>query len=339
MICQSMKQTLIDKPICLHYYVASKPLIAVSACLTGQKVQHNGEAAELQTLPKGWSKHLELLSICPEIEIGMKVPRPATRLVKENGKLRLVTQQNSVDYTDRMLEYSQIQSDYLASAGVCGFIFKNDSATCGLEKVGVHNADFSELSNNGRGLFATVFTTFNPHIPTIEGEKLIDEEQSEHFLARVHFFHEWQSLGKSGWNAKKIMTFHNESKLFLLSRAPQMKRILGRMIATRLDEGAHPEIIALEYMTKAQKALSLTTKKGRIAHTMERVFGKISNQLSKQERQELIELIHGFRQGFVPKSAPMLLLNKYLGKYNLNDKNINRFINPVPHGMDLLRRV
>ena len=319
--------------------MSKKPVVAVSACLVGQKVQHNGEAAELQPLSKGWSKHFDLLSICPEIEIGMKVPRPATRLVKENDKLNLVTQENSMDYTDRMLEYSQIQSDYLASAGVCGFIFKNDSATCGLEKVEVHNTDFSGVENNGRGLFATVFTAFNPHIPTIEGEKLIDGEQAEHFLARIHFFHEWQNAGKSGWDANKIMQFHNENKLFLLSRAPQMKRILGRMIATRFDEGAHPEIIALEYMTKAQKALTLVTKKGRIAHTMERVFGKFSNQLNKQEKQEVVELIHGFRQGLVPRSAPLLLINKYLGKYNLNDKNINRFINPVPPEMDLLREV
>lgn len=319
--------------------MSGKPVIAVSACLAGQKVRHNGDSAELRLLTKEWSNHLDLLTICPEIEIGMEVPRPATVLVKDEEKLKLVNQQNSMDYTNKMLEYSQIQSDYLASAGICGFIFKNDSPSCGLEKVEVYNADLSEVMRNGRGLFATVFTAFNPHIPTIEGEKLDDIEQAEHFLARVHFFHEWQIKGKNGWNANKIMQFHNENKLFLLSRAPQMKRVLGRLIATRLDEKAHPEIIALEYMTKAQKALHFTTKKGRIAHTMERVFGRFSHQLSKQERQELIELIHGFRQGLVPRSAPLLLLNKYLGRYNLIDKNINRFINPVPLEMDLMRQV
>ena len=319
--------------------MSGRPVIAVSACLVGQKVRFDGDAAELRLLTKEWSNHLDLLPICPEIEIGMEVPRPATVLVKDEEKLKLVNQQNSMDYTNKMLEYSQIQSDYLASAGICGFIFKNDSPSCGLEKVEVYNTDLSEVTRNGRGLFATVFTAFNPHIPTIEGEKLDDVEQAEHFLARVHFFHEWQIKGKNGWNANKIMQFHNENKLFLLSRAPQMKRVLGRLIATRLDEKAHPEIIALEYMTKAQKALHFTTKKGRIAHTMERVFGRFSHHLSNQERQELIELIHGFRQGLVPRSAPLLLLNKYLGRYNLIDKNINRFINPVPLEMDLMRQV
>ena len=319
--------------------MSNKPIIAVSGCLIGQKVQPNGEAAELQILTKKWSAHLDLLPVCPEIEIGMEVPRPANKLVRDNDKLKLVVQDCNKDYTAKMLEYSQIQSDYLASEGICGFIFKNDSPSCGLEKVEVYNADFSESIHNGRGLFATVFTAFNPHIPTIEGERLNDVEKAEHFLARVHFFHEWQQMGKRGWNATKIMQFHNENKLFLLSRAPQMKRFLGRMIATRFDEGKHPEIIALEYMTKAQNALSFMTKKGRIAHTMERVFGRFSRQLTKQEKQEVIELIHGFRQGLLPRSAPLLLLNKYLGKYNLKDKNINRFINPVPLELDLLNQV
>ena len=316
-----------------------KPVIAVSACLTGQKVRHNGDSAELRALSEGWTNHLQLMPICPEIEIGMEVPRPATKLVKQNDKVRLVSQNGSMDYTNQMLEYAQIQSDYLASTGICGFIFKNDSPTCGLEKVGIHNEDYSAVANNGRGLFATVFTAFNPHIPTIEGEKLNDAEQAEHFLARIHFFHEWQNTGVGGWDAIKIMRFHNENKLFLLSRAPQMKRALGRMIATRFDERTHPETVALEYMTKAQKALNFVTKKGRIAHTMERVFGMFSSHLSKKEKQEFVELIHGFRQGSVPRSKPMSLLSKYLAKYDLNEKTVTRFTCPVPQEIELLEGV
>ena len=94
--------------------MSRKPVIAVSACLVGQKVRHDGNAAELRLLTKEWSNHLDLLPICPEIEIGMEVPRPATILVKDDNKLKLFSQQNSIDYTEKMLEYSQIQSDYLA---------------------------------------------------------------------------------------------------------------------------------------------------------------------------------------------------------------------------------
>lgn len=319
--------------------MSEKPIIAVSACLVGQKVRYNGDAAEFRTLSRKWSNHLELVPICPEVGIGMGVPRPTIRLVKNEGKMTLIDPKNGEDYTDKMLEFSQLQSDLLASAGICGFVFKKDSPTCGLERVKVYRGDNPQAVREGRGMFAMVFTSLNPHIPTIEEGRLTDAKQAEHFLSRVHFFHEWKNAGKAGWDANKIMQFHNENKLFLLSRAPQMKRILGRMIARRFDEGAHPENVALEYMTEAQKALNVLTKKGRIAHTMERVLGRFSHQLSKQEKQEVVELIHGFRQGYLPRSAPLVLLNHYLRQYNMNDKIMNRFISSVPLEMGLMARV
>ena len=242
------------------------PKIGVSACLAGQKVRYNGNAAEFRILSRKWSDHLELVPICPEVGIGMGVPRPKIRLVKNDGKLSLVNPNNGDDFTGKMLEYSEIQSDLLASSGICGFVFKKDSASCGLDRVKVYRGDNPRAVREGRGLFAMVFTSLNPHIPVIEEGGLTDPKQAEHFLSRVHFFHEWQVLGNTGWDAKKIIQFHNENKLFLLSRAPQIERFLERMIATRFDEGAHPENVALEYMTEAQQALNVLTKKGRITH-------------------------------------------------------------------------
>ena len=319
--------------------MSNKPKIGVSACLVGQKVRYNGDAAEFRTLSRKWSDHLELVPVCPEVGIGMGVPRPTIRLVKNDGKLSLINPKNGDDFTDKMLEFSEIQSDLLASSGICGFVFKKDSPSCGLDRVKVYRGENPQAVREGRGLFAMVFTSLNPHIPVIEEGRLTDPKQAEHFLSRVHFFHEWQNIGNTGWDANKIMQFHNENKLFLLSRAPQMKRILGRMIATRFDEGVHPENVALEYMTEAQQALNVLTKKGRIAHTMERVLGRFSHQLTKSEKQEVVELIHGFRKGILPRSAPLVLLNHYLRRYNLNDKIMSRFIKSVPLEMGLMARV
>ena len=83
--------------------MANKPKLAVSACLVGQKVRYNGDAAEFRTLSRKWSEHLELIPLCPEVGIGMGVPRPTIRLVKEEGKIKLVNPKNGEDFTDKML--------------------------------------------------------------------------------------------------------------------------------------------------------------------------------------------------------------------------------------------
>ena len=270
--------------------MANEPKLAVSACLLGQKVRHNGEAAEFKTLSRKWSEHLELIPLCPEVGIGMGVPRPTVRLERKDGKIKLVNPKNGEDFTDRMLEFSEIQSDLLASSGVCGFVFKKDSPSCGVERVKVYGEDNPHAVRDGRGLFATVFTTLNPHIPVIEEGRMSDSRQAEHFLARIHFFHEWLITGKGGWNAKKIMQFHNDNKLFLLSRAPASKRMLERLISDLFDKKANPEFVALEYMTEAQKALNTLTSKGRIAHTVERSVGQFSEKLAKDQTKKIIDL-------------------------------------------------
>ncbi len=93
--------------------MTSKPKIAVSSCLLGKKVRYNGDAAEFRMLNRVWSDHLELIGVCPEVAIGMGVPRPTIRLVKGEERISLINPKNGDDYTDKMLEYAEVQSDFL----------------------------------------------------------------------------------------------------------------------------------------------------------------------------------------------------------------------------------
>ena len=134
------------------------------------------------------------------------------------------------------------------------------------------------------------------------------------------------------------MKFHAEHKLFLLSRAPDAKRTLGRIIAQGFDNDEHPESVALKYMTEAQKGLSVLTKRGRIAHAMERVIGKLPD-MSKQDKSELLEVIHQFRKGLLPRSAAMILLSHHIKKHDANNPIHNNFISPIPMNMGLMAKV
>ena len=135
------------------------------------------------------------------------------------------------------------------------------------------------------------------------------------------------------------MQFHSENKLFLLSRAPDAKRTLGRIIANGFDNNEHPDNIALEYMTVAQKHLTTLTKRGRIAHAMERVVGRLSSGLTKEDKKEIIEIIHGFRKGLLPRSAPLTLLSHHIKKLGAETPIHSKFISPIPLKMGLMARV
>ena len=75
--------------------MVTKPKLAVSSCLLGQKVRYNGDAAEFRALTRKWNGHFELVGVCPEVGIGMGVPRPMIRLVNDGNSIRLVNPKNN----------------------------------------------------------------------------------------------------------------------------------------------------------------------------------------------------------------------------------------------------
>ena len=83
---------------------------------------------------------------------------------------------------DKMLEFSEIQSDLLPSSGICGFVFKRIHASCGLDRVKVYRGDNPQSVREGRGLFAMVFTSLNPHIPVIEEGRLKTQNKQSIFV-------------------------------------------------------------------------------------------------------------------------------------------------------------
>ena len=315
------------------------PKLGVSACLLGEKVRYNGDGAEFRSLTRAWSHHLDLIGVCPEVGIGMGTPRPTIRLVNREGKIHLVNPKTDDDFTQDMLEYAELQSDALMKAEICGFVFKKDSPSCGLERVRVYRDDQPQAIRNGTGLFALVFTTLNPHIPVIEEGRLSDPLQAEHFLARVEFFSLWLEEGRGGWTADKLMRFHNTNKLFLLSRSPKAKRELGRLLAHAFEQGEHPDHAALQYMTAAQKSLNVLTKPGPIAHAMERVLGRVSSKLTRSERQEMLDVIHEYRRGLLPRSAPLTLLKHLVRRCDMETETNTRFISPTPLSLGLMAKV
>lgn len=319
--------------------MVKKPKLAVSACLLGQNVRSNGTSDELNSLTRTWSHHLDMIGVCPEVGIGMGTPRRAPRLERRGGKVNLINPETEENLTQQMVEYAQLQSDALIQSGICGFVFKEASSSCGLGNVEVHEVGASQSTTQTMGVFAMVFTTLNPHIPVIDEVMLSDPIQAEHFLARVEFHSLWVEAGRNGWTADKLMRFHDTNKLFLLSRSPDAKRSLGRLMAKCFERGDHPENVALEYMTSAQQSLNVLTKTGPIAHAMERVLGRVSSNLSSRERQEVLEVIHEYRRGELPRSTPLAMLRRLVRRCGMENETHLRFISPTPLRLSLMANV
>lgn len=159
--------------------LTNKLKIGVSSCLLGQLVRYNGGHKRNQTVIDLLGDQFEAVLVCPEVEMGMGVPREPVHIVK--GNERFVGVESGKDWTEALHSFNAEKLEELTRLNVSGFIFKTRSPSCGIQAVPIYN----EVSETTSGLFARAFMKHFPHIPVIDEEQLQDKQDREKFIARV----------------------------------------------------------------------------------------------------------------------------------------------------------
>ena len=62
--------------------------IGISACLLGQEVRFDGGHKRSDFLVDIFGPFVEFVPVCPEVEIGLGVPRETLRLVRDGDEVR-----------------------------------------------------------------------------------------------------------------------------------------------------------------------------------------------------------------------------------------------------------
>ena len=60
------------------------------------------------------------------------------------------------------------------------------------------------------------------------------------------------------------------------------------------------------------------------------MMGYFKEQLSSDEKQELLEVIDHYRQGYIPLVVPITLINHYVRKYDQPYLKEQIYLNPHP---------
>src|SRR5271163_5097521 len=128
--------------------------IGVSACLLGQEVRFDGGHKRNDFLTGTLGDFVEFVAVCPEIDIGLGIPRESLRLVRSgDGAVRMVANKSGADLTEAMNAYAERRVAALEREDLSGYVLKKDSPSCGMERVRIYSRAGMPL-RNGRGLFA-----------------------------------------------------------------------------------------------------------------------------------------------------------------------------------------
>lgn len=204
--------------------------VAISECLTGRAVRYDGTDARSAFPHDAVKSVLSFVPICPEVGIGLGVPRPPIQLVGDPQAPRVLgVLDPGVDVTEALRSHAQSRSAQLD--GVYGYVFMERSPSCGLYSVPVHAATGEEPPYpKGRGAHAQAVLELYPDLPVEENGRLFDEELRESFLNRVFAYAHWQRLCDGELSPARLMAFHSQYKYLLMAHSVPHYRQAGRLL-------------------------------------------------------------------------------------------------------------
>jgi len=302
--------------------------IGVSSCLLGKEVRYNGGHSHDRYITDILGQHFSFVDVCPEVEAGFGIPRETLRLVGDPEAPRLLTSKTGKDFTDKMVNWARKRAKELEKENLCGFIFKSKSPSSGMERVKVYTEEGFPGSNKGVGLFAGTFMTHFPLIPVEEEGRLHDAPLRENFIERIFALKRWRQLADQKKSRGNIVGFHTAHKLQIMSHSLKQYHNMGRLVARAKEiplEDLYEQYEALFMQTLSLKA---TVKKN--VNVLQHVAGYFNKMLTKDEKQELQEIIEQYHRNFTPLIVPITLVNHYVRKYDQEYLQKQYYLNPHP---------
>jgi uncharacterized protein YbgA (DUF1722 family)/uncharacterized protein YbbK (DUF523 family) len=314
----------------------TKIKLGVSSCLLGKKVRYDGGHKRDHFITGTLGKFAGLVPVCPEAECGLGIPREAMRLESAPDGPRLITIRTRLDHTERLRAWAQKRLVELGGEGLWGFIFKSGSPSCGPARVKIYSPG-GKAAGTGAGLFAREFLLHFPLVPGEDEARLSDPARRENFLERLITLKRWRDTLAMGARPQHLVDFHARHRLLILSHSHSHSRLLGKLVA-RIKELPLPAVYE-QYQELLLAALRLRSTIAKNVRVLLQVMGHFKNRLGAAEKDELLEIIADYRQGHLPLTTPLTLLNHYVRRYDLNYLKGQHYLHPHPLELRFRNRV
>lgn len=316
---------------------ADNPIrIGISTCLLGQKVRFDAGHKRDRYITDILGQFFLFVPVCPELEVGMGVPREAVRLEGSPENPRMVGNKTGADWTKRMNAYGKKRVAARDLQNLSGYILKKDSPSCGMERVKIYS-DSGMPQRSGRGLFALHLLCQFPLLPVEEEGRLNDAAIRENFIERVFAYHSLEELFKGRFSRGKIVRFHTINKYLLLSHSPKHYRELGSLVAGIKKHA--PDTFRETYSRLYMEALAVKTTVRKNVNVLQHILGFMKNDLPAEDKKYVLEVIEDYRQGLVPLVVPITLIKNFIRKYGITYIADQTYLNPHPKQLMLRNHV
>ncbi|MBW3535783.1 MAG: DUF523 and DUF1722 domain-containing protein [Gemmatimonadetes bacterium] len=305
----------------------ARPRLVVSRCLELDACRYNG-ALIRAPLVGALAAHVELVPVCPELEVGLGVPRDPIRLVRGAQGARLVQPSTGRDLTDAMRVFGHA---FLGSlADVDGFLLKSRSPSCGIDAVKVYaEDDGARPVDSAPGMFAASVLARFPHHPVEHEGRLTDAAVRDHWLTALFAMASLRGA-REGRSGETLAEVHARHELVLMACEPAGRSALGRLVA---DAGVLPSGRLWEaYADGFRRVLARRPSRGTHIIALRHAARCFEDRLGGAEGS-FEELLDACRRGRAPREAPLEAIRGWTRRFEDSWLAGQAYLAPYPRGL------
>jgi uncharacterized protein YbbK (DUF523 family)/uncharacterized protein YbgA (DUF1722 family) len=272
-------------------------------------------------------RYARLITVCPEVEIGLGVPRGKIVLVERDGALSLVQPATGRSLTGPMIEFSK--KHVLGLKDVDGFLLKSKSPSCGVRdtKRLDPSGESARIVGRGPGLYAAQVLESYPKLVVEDERRLEHHVRREHWLTRLYLSSAFRSLKKRP-SAGRLQTFHRRNLQLLKAYNRTQTARLQRLAAHLPDEPIEP--LSAHYEDALQQVMKKPARAKAMIEAMSGAYKHYAPHLARAEKTKYRKLAEQCVSGEKPVNDLRKLIQVWAVRYDKDFTREHSLYRPYP---------
>jgi uncharacterized protein YbgA (DUF1722 family)/uncharacterized protein YbbK (DUF523 family) len=307
-----------------------RPRIVCSRCIEFDHTRFDGGIIRSQIV-SGLKQYVEMIPICPEVEIGLGIPRKPLRIVEIDRKRRLIQPAHDLDHTMEMEDFTTGFLDGLED--VDGFIMKAKSPSCGMGDVKIyHGTAPDSRRTRGNGFFSGEVRRRYGGLPAEDERRLENDVIRDHFLTGIYTMARFREVRDRG-GPGDLVRFHADNKFLLMAYGEKDLRIMGGIVAKQ-SERSFDDVLD-DYFSHLVLALKRGPQYTGVINVLQHALGHFKNDLKTDEKGYFIDALAMYREGRIPLSSLKSIMGVWIVRFDNEYLGNQTFFRPYPDGLIL----
>ncbi|MGB9642382.1 MAG: YbgA family protein [Candidatus Ratteibacteria bacterium] len=308
----------------------ARPVIVLSACLNSEPVRYNGEIIRDAFVEK-LKNFVDVITVCPEIEIGLSVPRDPIKLYFEKDTYRIYQTKTGLDLTAKLIRFSTEFLNHLKN--IDGFLLKGKSPSCGFSGTKVYrDKNAKDILKRGMGLFAQIVKEKLPDKPIEDELRLKNSEIRHHFLASIFAHADMRNIKKNAKSIRELIDFHTRYKYLLMLYSQKTLNHLGRIVAG-YKKGSFEQTLS-EYEKIFYTAFARKPGVKKHYNVLQHIYGYFSDKIKSSEKRHFLSLMKKLENEQISLSAVIEIIRNFALRFENSYLMSQKYFSPYPEQLE-----